>query len=287
MAPGTKSGTKPKAEIKSDKSEKKKKSVTNMDKVNPIQRPSKIMTRTGDLRKQRDAYNAIIAEEQAEKEREIQELQDKIQYYKKDNEKLLRQQTTKFGLTLDNMKVVKEELEQARSTNDSLYREVEARKEECDKLQNTMDDVIRRINDLMIESSDLNHEKRVFEKEREQLARNEIRIHQLVQSNKDLRALLLKHKINPNTDASRLRVKTTSPRSEVSQSNIKLPMIYNKQNLLSFRSDEELRAIHNKKPLKGILRRTKSNNQTEYMSAREFFKRRQSDPWTTAVEVFI
>lgn len=296
MAPGTKPapGTRPARDEKSAKSDKSGKSrkgkpttQLSMDKVNPIQRPSKIMTRTGDLRKQRDAYNQVIEEEKAQKEREIRELREKIVFYKKDNEKLLRQQTAKFGLTLDNLQGVKEELEQARSTNDNLYREVEARKEECDKLQMEMDEVIRKINELMIESSDLNRERRTYEREREQVARNEIQIHHLVHSNRELRNLLLKHKINPNTDASRIHVKSKSPRSEPSQSNIKLPTIYNKQNLMSFRTAEELRPVHNKKPIRGILRRSKSTNQTEYMTAREFFRRRTTDPLTKVVEVFI
>lgn len=287
--PGTKPGTATKSVTKKTKETAK---LKDMDKINPFQRPTKNMSRAGDIRKQRDAYGQVIVEEQAQKARELQELKDKITYFKRDNEKLLRQQTTKFGLTFDNMKVVKEELEQARLTNDSLFHEVESRKEECDKLQHIMDNVIKHINEHMLENSDLNREKREYEQDLEQVARNEIKIHALVQSNKDMRNLLLKHKINPSTDAAKMAVKTKSPRGEVSHknnntNNTSLPMLYNRHNLLSFRNDAEKRAVQKRQP-KGILRRTKSNNPTtNYVSAREFFKRRGSDPWARAVEVYI
>lgn len=280
MAPGTKPGKDAKSAPKqSTKNEKFK----DKDKINPFQRPTKNMSRAGDLRKQRDAFNVIIAEEQAQKAREIKELEEKIAYYKKDNEKLLRQQTAKFGLTLDNLEVVREELDQARLTNDSLYRDLESKKEECDKLQSTMDNVLKKISEAMIDSSDLNRERRIYEQEREQVARNEIRIHQLVQSNKDMRALLLKHKINPNVDASKIHVKSSSPRSEISHKSSTLPVIYNRQNLTSFRSEEEGRPLRQKRKLKGILRRSKSNNCPEFINAREYFRRRPSYP----VEIYV
>jgi hypothetical protein len=296
IAPRTKPGRESKSgkDIKPGKdiktgSKQAKQNTKDVDKVNPFQRSAKNMSRAGDIRRQRDTYNEIIAEEQAQRANEIKDLEERILYYKRDNEKLLRQQTVKYGTTLDGMKVIREELDQSRLANDSLYREVESRKEECDKLQNEMDLVLSKINEHMIECSDLNRERRIFEHEREQVARNEIRIHQLVQANKDLRAQLLKNKINPNTDASRIHIKSSSPRSEKIPSDPTLPMIYNKHNLLSVRSEADLLSHHKKakKPLKGILRRTRSNNSTEYMSAKEFFNRRPSYPWTRAVDVNI
>lgn len=287
IAPNTKEGAKSAKANAKGTSQASKPNKNSLDKANPFKRASKDMKRAGDIRKQRNYYQNVIAEEREQKEREIRELQDKIVYYRRDNEKLLRQQKAKFGLKLDDLDVLKEDLDVARSTNDVLFQEVEARKEECDKLQHVMDNILNKINDVMVEKSDLNREKKYFEQEREKVARNEVKIHELVQSNKEMRAVLLQNKINPNSDASMIKAKTSSPR-HFSDIDSKLPVIYDRQSLLSFRSEENL-GPSKRKPRKGILRRTKSTSQGESVGAHGFLTRRTSESWSRrkSVDIYI
>lgn len=227
--------------------------------ANPIKRSSQSVGRAGDLRRHRDANAALIEEERAEQQREIRELKDKIEFYKKDNEKLLRQQTAKFGLTLDNMNYLKEDLEIARTANDSLFREVESRKEECDKLAEEMDNVIRKINDLTLDHSDLLRERRIYERELEQLYENELKIQKLTRANKELKNILLRNKINPNVDASTLKTRSASPHGGYYFDRPKLPTIFTKDNLLSFRNSKG-RQTMSRRSLTSRFRRTKSNS---------------------------
>lgn len=242
---------------------------TAIEKINPIQRSNKNVKRSRDLRRQRDAFADKVAMEKAEQETELKDLRSKIDFYKRDNDKLIRQQCAKFGMTLDKVKFVKDDLEQARSTNDGLFQQVESRKQECEKLQKEMDNIIQKINEVMIESSDLKREKKLFEQERQHIKTNEAKIQHLVKMNKEFRSLLQQHKINPNTNASEINLHTLSETTGTPQvrNDSSLPIIYNRHNLLSFRSSEELR------PSKKTTRNKRAHKSTEFFTAKEYIRK--------------
>ena len=232
--------------------------------ANPIKRSSRSVGRAGDVRRQRDSHAAKIEEEKAEQEREMQDLQEQIAYYRRDNGKIRRQQTAKFGLTLDDVNVVKENLEHARYVNNTLFREVESRKEECDKLAQEMDIVVDRIEELTFENSDLLREKRIYEHELEQTYQNQITIQRLQIMNKGMRTVLLQHKINPNADASKIKVSQTSPqtRENAASNRLNLPSLYAQGNLHGTRESRtvERRRHLSRKPSKANLKQIGSNS---------------------------
>ncbi|KAH3862683.1 hypothetical protein DPMN_025656 [Dreissena polymorpha] len=288
---------------KSTKSSKSVKSVEtvkskadNVKDISPIKRSSNTVGRAGDLRKQRDEFSQQIEKERREQEEDINRLLQQITHYRKDNDKLIRQQQAKYGLTLDTFKQVQEDLDLSRSTNDELYRHMESRKEECDKLQIEMDTVIQKINDAVLMTADLQREKRLYEKETAIVAQNEMKILKLTKSNKELRQLLIQNRINPTADASLIKARSTSPRGHTGDHIGHLPppshfkKVYSKDNLMSFKTETELRPLR-RPPNKRLLRRARSltNGTKEHVSAREFFTTRRDDSkrWTRVIEVFV
>ena len=228
--------------------------------VDPIQRQGKDI-RTRDLKKTRNAYADQAAIERKERQRDIKELRAKIEFLKRDSEKILRNQQLKFGTTLDDMKTVKSDLEQAKSTNDALLREVESKRQECDRLQDGMDDIIHKINNVMLEASDLNKEKKTFEANTDKIAKVEARCQQLMKNNRDLRSVLLKNHLDPSADARTMQINANSPTIDINDKRREssLPVIYNRKNLVSeFRSEENLYRKE-KRRVKPVFRRAKQS----------------------------
>lgn len=222
-----------------DRKRSKTKEKDVLADANPIKRSSRAVGRAGDIRRQRDVHAAQIEQEKADQEQEIRQLRDKIAFYKRDNEKILKQQTKKFGTTLDDLKYVKDDLDQAKFFNNSLYQELESRKEENDKLTLEKEHVLTLINDLKAETSELEREKKIYERELNEVYRKELKVQRLQTSNKAMRSILIKHKINPNADASRIGVKSTSPQTQyyLPAKGSGLPTIYTKDNILSARRE--------------------------------------------------
>lgn len=207
----------------------------------PIQRQGKNIN-TRDLKRTRNEYQQQMEEARAEKERDIKELRAKIQLLKRDSEKMVRNQQLKFGTSLDDMKTLQSDLDQAKAINDALLKEVEGKRMESDRLQSVMDEIIYKINDVMLEASDLNREKRLYEANVHKIERMEAQCQRLIKSNRNLRAVLLKNHLDPTADANTIR--TPPPQKEPSYEKIRessLPVIYNKKNLVQeFRSLEDL-----------------------------------------------
>lgn len=265
--------------LKPGQSEISKDIKNTFKNINPIKRSSETVGRAGDIRRQRDAMAAKIEEEKAEQEREMKELRDRIRFYKADNAKLLRQQTAKFGLTLDSLKDVQSDLSRARYINDSLFREVEARKEECEKLEHERDTVLQRINELAIEDYEFQREKRSHERELEQVHENYSKIQSLVKANKDMRTSLIKHKINPSSDASKLKMtsRMTTHDERYPERDTSLPVIYTNRNVQNRRGQRE--KVPAKRSNREKLRRTVSDARDYIRSSNEVFLLPQYQHW--------
>ena len=230
--------------------------------VDPIQRQGKDI-RTRDLKKTRNAYADQAAIERRERQRDIKELRAKIEFLRRDSEKMLRNQQLKFGTTLDDMKTVKSDLEQAKSINDALLREVESKRQECDRLQDGMDDIIHKINNVMLEASDLNKEKKTFEANTDKIAKVEARCQQLMKNNCDLRSVLLKNHLDPSADARAMQIHSPPIDMIDKRRESSLPVIYNRKNLVSeFRSEENLYRKE-KRRVKPVFRRAKQSNSSD------------------------
>lgn len=265
--------------LKPSQAETSKDTRNNFKNINPIKRSSETVGRAGDLRRQRDAMATKIEEEKAEQEREMAELRDRIRFYKGDNAKLLRQQAAKFGLTLDSLKDVQNDLSRARSINDSLFREVEARKEECEKLENERDTILQRINQLAIEDYEFQREKRIHERELEQVLENNTKIQALVKANKEMRTSLIKHKINPSSDASKLKMtsRMTKHDERYPERDTSLPVIYTNRNVHNRRGQRE--KMPPRRSNREKLRRTMSDARDYIRSSNEVFLLPQYQHW--------
>ena len=225
--------------------------------ADPIQRQGKDI-KTRDLKKTRNAYAEQVEQERAERERDIKELRAKIEYLKRDSEKIIRNQQLKFGTTLDDMKTVKSDLELAKAINDALLKEVESKRQECDRIQDDMDEIIHKINNVMLEASDLNREKKIFEANTQKIARAEAKCQQLIKSNRDLRSVLLKNHLDPTADAR--EIQQPSPVSDKRRES-SFPMIYNKKNLVSeFHSMQDLHRKEKKRNRAAFRRANKSGS---------------------------
>ena len=163
------------------------------------------------------------------------------------------------------MKTVKSDLEQAKSINDALLREVESKRQECDRLQDGMDDIIHKINNVMLEASDLNKEKKTFEANTDKIAKVEARCQQLMKNNRDLRSVLLKNHLDPSADARTMQINANSPTIDINDKRreTSLPVIYNRKNLVSeFRSEENLYRKE-KRRVRPVFRRAKQSNSSD------------------------
>lgn len=207
----------------------------------PIQRQGKNI-RTRDLKRTRSEYQQQAEEVRAERDRDIRELRAKIEFLKRDSEKIVKSQQLKFGTTLDEMKTLQRDLDQAKAINDALLKEVEGKRMESDRLQSDMDEIMYKINDVMLEASDLNREKKVHEANIRKIDRMEETCQLLIKHNRDLRSVLLKHHLDPNANAE--GIPTPPPMGspmQVKRRESSLPMIYNKKNLVrEIRSLEDL-----------------------------------------------
>ena len=208
----------------------------------PIQRQGKDI-RTRDLKRTRNEYQQQVDAERAERNRDIRELRAKIEFLKRDSEKIVKSQQLKFGTTLDEMKTLQRDLDQAKAINDALLKEVEGKRMESERLQSDMDDILMKINDVMLEASDLNREKKIHETNVRKIDRMEEKCQRLIQNNRDLRSVLLKHHLDPNADAEGILtpppIENPSPPIKIRESS--LPMIYTKKNLVrEIRSLEDL-----------------------------------------------
>lgn len=213
----------------------------------PIQRQGKNIS-TRDLKRTRNEYQQQAEETRAEREREIRELRAKIEFLKRDSEKIVRNQQLRFGTTLDEMKTLQSDLDQAKAINDALLKEVEGKRIENDRLQGDMDEIVYKINNVMLEASDLNREKKIYEVNKRKIERMEANCQQLIKHNRDLRSVLLKHHLDPTANAE--AIPTPPPLGSpipIKRRESSLPMIYNKKNLVQeIRSLEDL----NKKELR-------------------------------------
>ena len=276
---------------KPDVAKETKRDGAKSKNLNPIQRSKENIKRTHDVRKAKGKYDSRIKSVAEEQESDRQYLVDQINQFRRDNDRMLKQQAHKFGITLDEMKHVKEELEMSKNTNDALYHEVEARKEECDKLQAELDILAERMNELTLDRYDLLHEKRINKEEIIQLQKTENKVNALMKDNKTLRMQLLKEKIDPSADASKVgltantimnnspksdvshrgtrgsrfpsingRKRNASPKSDVVYYEPDEPVVYTRKSLMKIRSMEDLRP--KEPPAKQThLQRSRSYNQ--------------------------
>ena len=215
----------------------------------PIQRQGKNI-RTRDLKRTRSEYQQQAEDVRAERDRDIRELRAKIEFLKRDSEKIVKSQQLKFGTTLDELKTLQRDLDQAKAINDALLKEVEGKRMESDRLQSDMDEIMFKINDVMLEASDLNREKKIHEANKRKIDRMEEKCQLLIKHNRDLRSLLLKHHLDPTANAE--GILTPPPVNSpvpIKKRESSLPMIYNKKNLVrEIRSLEDLtkRDLHRK-----------------------------------------
>ena len=99
---------------------------------------------------------------------------------------------------------IKTSLIQVKATNVKLYKEMGETKDLHDKLEVELKEVKQKFNDTMELMNKFKKDSKMWATTTEKLVKSEARCNNLAQTNKRLRDLLLKHHINPNTDAHEL-----------------------------------------------------------------------------------
>lgn len=144
--------------------------------------------------------NKKLEDRKKEHDIQVKETKGTIKFLKKDNERLIRKQNMNFGATLDVVEEIKSSLISVKATNVKLYREMGETKEMHDNIEAELKAVKLKFSDTMTLISKFKKDSKEWVATREKLLKSEARCHNLLQTNKRLKDLLLKHHIDPNAD---------------------------------------------------------------------------------------
>lgn len=163
------------------------------------QPPKKKMT----LAEEEEARKRQI-DEQIEKERgrfleQMEDLVKELEKLKAENEKLRRQQDSRFGGPIDTVDKMKQELDRLKSTNKFLLSDIETRKNQCQQLETQVFEMNIKAESSSKKMGDLLKENHRLKVERESLMQEKNRNQKLLEENRKLKQWLSSNKIDTKT----------------------------------------------------------------------------------------
>lgn len=138
---------------------------------------------------------------QMESEKEVRKTLERIHNLQRDNERMQKKQIAEYGMTLDTLEDLKVNLEYTKAQNDKLYEDMANTRELHNKLEVELRDTKKRYSETVKKLEQLERESKVWTTTKAQLLASETRCQDLIRNNKKLRIILLKHHIDPKTDA--------------------------------------------------------------------------------------
>ena len=179
------------------------------------------------------AVRKVVEEEEIKKapdDQEITRVSLDLETMRKEQCSLIAKQEKKYGATVDTINTLQSDIYKAKGVNNDLIAEMKAEKDRLLYLQSHFSDLRRKFESYKSTLKLLKKEKELWEDSRTLLVETEEKCKRLTKSNRHLRALLLKHHINPDVDAStmgntihirkpkveRKPINAVSPRSRIS-----------------------------------------------------------------------
>lgn len=143
-------------------------------------------------------------DEQIEKERgrfleQMEDLVKELEKLKSENEKLRRQQDSRFGGTIDTVDKIKKELERAKATNKFLLTDIETRKNQCHQLETQVFEMNIKSEASGKKTGELLKDNHKLKVERESLLQEKQRNLKLLEENRKLRQWLSSNRIDVKT----------------------------------------------------------------------------------------
>ena len=143
-------------------------------------------------------------DEQIEKERgrfleQMEDLVKELEKMKSENEKLRRQQDSRFGGPVDTVEKMKKELERAKATNKFLLTDIETRRNQCQQLETQVFEMNVKSEGTGKKVGDLLKENHKLKVERESLLQERHRNQKLLEENRKLRQWLSSNRIDSKT----------------------------------------------------------------------------------------
>lgn len=143
-------------------------------------------------------------DQQIEKERgrfleQMEDLVKELEKLKAENEKLKRQQDTRFGGTIDTVDKIKQELDRAKSTNKFLLSDIETRRNQVQQLETQVFEMNVKAESTSKKVGDLLKENHRLKVERETLMQEKLRNQKLLEENRRLKQWLSSNKIDTKT----------------------------------------------------------------------------------------
>ena len=118
---------------------------------------------------------------------------------KRENDRLRRQQQDTFGVSLDTVDRMKKELERARTTRMFLLEDIELRKAKSEKMEAEIFELNMKLESYTKKVNELNKTRTEWQDASERLHKTEDKCEKLIKVNKNLRMLMLKHNIDPQS----------------------------------------------------------------------------------------
>lgn len=141
---------------------------------------------------------------QIEHDREIKRTLQRIHSLRKDNDKMQRRQEAEYGMTLDTVEDLRIALEQSKLQNDKLYEEMARTKYLHDKLEAELRKTKEKFSNTVEQLNRLEEDSKAWEKTKSLLMKCETRSQEIMRNNKKLRIILLKHHIDPKSNAEEI-----------------------------------------------------------------------------------
>ena len=132
--------------------------------------------------------------------RELAGLVCDLERLRRENEFLLHQQETKFGVTVDTADALKRDLDKAKAINNDLLGDIAASKEKHDRLYEGLIELQEKFDACEMQLKKYRKEKKHWDNTNDRLRVVEDRCRRLVSKNKALKFALLKNGIKPDTD---------------------------------------------------------------------------------------
>ena len=118
---------------------------------------------------------------------------------KRENVRLRRQQEDTYGVSMDTVDRMKKELERAKTTRMFLLEDIEVRKAKSEKMEADIFELNMKLESYTKKINELNAMKNDWIDNSEKLVRSEEKCEKLSKVNKNLRMLLMKHRIDPKS----------------------------------------------------------------------------------------
>ena len=132
--------------------------------------------------------------------RELAGLISDLERLRRENDFLLHQQESKFGVTVDTADALKHELTRAKAINNDLLGDISAGKEKCDRVYVDFVELQEKFEGCERQLKQYRKEKKHWDNTFDKLRIAEDRCRRLVSKNKALKFVLLKNGIKPDAE---------------------------------------------------------------------------------------